>query len=192
MVVRFRQESPIVTPTIAEDLLSILQRPRHIDAADQRLRVATADALAVVLTTIAEVQDTYLAVRAIDDELAVFAERQKLIARLSEVARSRRNAGEGTRLDVLTLDVQRIRLEGDIADKQLERSAQRLLLARLLGRPSSQIDWTLAPWESPATVPGAEGAWIRAALDRRPEVQAKRWELAALGDEATLARWARG
>jgi outer membrane protein TolC len=35
-----------------------------------------------------------------------------------------------------------------------------------------------------------ETRWLRAALEHRPEIQAQKWELAALGDEAALARLA--
>ena len=65
-----------------------------------------------------------------------------------------------------------------------------MLLARLLGRPSGGIEWKLSPWEAPANVTQTEGDWVRAGLQRRPEVQARLWELSALGDEAALARWA--
>src|SRR5205823_14698732 len=110
--------------------------------------------------------------------------------RLADVARARQKAGEGTKLDVLTLDAQRLQLDSLIADKQLERSQDRLTLARLLGRPSGAAEWSLELWEPPATVPGNEAAYVRSALSGRPEVQARLWELSALGDEATLARWA--
>lgn len=34
-----------------------------------------------------------------------------------------------------------------------------------------------------------EAAWLRQALERRPELMALRWELSALGDERALALW---
>ncbi|HUS61873.1 MAG TPA: TolC family protein, partial [Acidimicrobiales bacterium] len=37
---------------------------------------------------------------------------------------------------------------------------------------------------------GDERIWVQAALERRPELQARQWELAALGDEVALARLA--
>ena len=115
--------------------------------------------------------------------------RLKLIEKLAKIAQSRREAGEGTKLDVLTLDVQRLRLDADTAAKQLERAQARLTLARLMGRPSAQTEWHLSPWQAPAKVEGTEGSWVRSALIGRPEVQSKLWELAALGDDLTLARW---
>src|SRR2546421_101742 len=58
IIVRFRKEpsSPIITPSISEDLLAILQRGRRVSAADKRLRAATAGALDVVLKSIADVE----------------------------------------------------------------------------------------------------------------------------------------
>lgn len=35
-----------------------------------------------------------------------------------------------------------------------------------------------------------ESAWLKIALDRRPELQGRRWELAALGDDLAIAKFA--
>ncbi len=189
LVVRFRHESPIITPSIAEDLVAILRRPAAVRAADKHLRAVTADALIVVLNTIVEAQETFVAVRSNEDVFVVLAERLKLIEKLADVARSRKNAGEGTRLDVLTLDAQRVQLEADVAIKELARVQDRLTLARVLGRPSGATDWVLEAWNPPARLEVGEPALITSALKARPEIQSKLWELSALQDEVALARW---
>ena len=187
-VLRFRHESPVVTPSVAEDLLAILRRPAAVStAADYRLRAATAAAVGALLAVAAEAQETYLSARAVDEELVVLADAKKLIDRLSAVAQSRLRAREGTRLDALTLDGRQL-LETTIADKELERVQTRLSLGRLLGRPSGTIDWVLQPWTPPPAIAN-EGAYLKAAMLSRPELQSKLWELSALGDEASLARW---
>jgi cobalt-zinc-cadmium efflux system outer membrane protein len=98
-------------------------------------------------------------------------------------------AGESGRLDVITLDTERASLDVEITQAALERREARLTLARLLGQPSGTADWELTPWSPPTPLALSESAWISTALDRRPEVQARRWELAALGDEAAVARF---
>ena len=151
LVIRFRHEQPIITPGVTEDLLAILTRPARSHVSDARLRAATADALSAVLMTVSEVQSTYVAVRTIDEELAVFVERSRIIDRLADVARTRLQAGEGTRLDVLTLDVQRLQLEATAADKQLERA-------------SSGWHWRIC-WVGPRGMP--IGSWPRGMPRRR-------------------------
>jgi len=180
----------IVEAGVSEDVLAILLRPRRIDAADNRLRGAITEAVSTVLDVLAEVQQTYADVRALDAELAVLNERRQIVRRLLEMARSRVEAGESSRLDLITFEADRASLEVEIAEKSAEARQRRLALARLIGQPSGAADWTLPPW-SPETVSVAdEQQWVMTALWHRPEVQARVWELAALGDDLSVAHWA--
>lgn len=175
---------------MAADLLAVLQRPGKVGVADKRLRAAAGEALATVLDVLAGVQEHYAAVQALDEELLLLEQRRQLIDKLLGLARARLAAGEGKRLDVTALESQRVQLEVELADKRLERSSERLALGRLIGRPSGGIEWQVTAWQPPAEMQAGESAWLAAALARRPEVQAKMWELAALGDEEALAKWA--
>lgn len=139
---------------------------------------------------VAEVQERYAAVQALDAQVAVLAERRQIIGRLLESAQARLRAGEAARLDVLTLDTERVELDAEIDERTAERRDQRLALARLVGTPSSAADWQVSPWEPTPLPVLPESAWVSAALERRLEVQARRWELAALGDEVALTRFA--
>lgn len=121
--------------------------------------------------------------------MPVLEERRRLTERLLDVARSRLKGGEGTRLDVTTLETQKIELEVEIAERQLERREARLELARLIGRPSGATEWRLEGWSEPVTGDAEERAWVQAGLDHRPEIAAKMWELRALGVEFRQARW---
>jgi len=183
-----RKESAFINASLTEDLLAFLSQPRRISTADDRLRTTAADALTAVLEAIAAVQVKYAAVQADDAQLLVLQERHKIIEQLLHVAKARLDIGEGTRLDVLTLDTERVVLEADIADRQLLRTTDRLALARLIGQPSGRTDWTLMPWQAPNPVSLPESRWLTTALTRRPELQSQKWELAALGDEIALAR----
>lgn len=178
---------PDVDVGLSAELLALLQRPSRIRAADDRLRAAGEEALTGVLDVAAEVQGTYAAIQALDAQVGVLQERRLLIARLLDVARARLAAGEATQLDVLALDGQRVEVEAEALERAAERTDQRLTLARLLGQPSAEADWDLDAWRPPVAETADEAAWVEAALEHRPEVQARAWELAALGGEAEAA-----
>lgn len=178
----------VFEPTIAEDLVSLISKPRVISAADSRLRGSVAEALTTVLDLISEVQETYAAARAADEEIANAQRRMELLQQLRNIAQKRLQAGEGTKLDVLTLDAQLMQAEIDLADSQIQRLTERTTLARLVGQPRSAAEWSLSAWEVPAlTTLGSESAWIDTALANRPEVASKNWELRALGEDLAAA-----
>jgi cobalt-zinc-cadmium efflux system outer membrane protein len=181
---------PVIEAGLAADLVSLLLRPRQISAADHRLRAASSDALTVVLDALADVQEQYANAQALDARIGVLDQRKKLVQRLRDLARARLEAGESSRLDLITFDTERVSLDVEITQAASERREQRLMLARLIGQPSGVIEWELMPWTAPTPVALNETQWVRAALEHRPEVQSRRWELAALGDEVALAKLA--
>jgi cobalt-zinc-cadmium efflux system outer membrane protein len=117
----------------------------------------------------------------------VLEERRGLTLRLLEMKKAQVRAGEAASIDVITLDAERVAVDTEIADRNLDRITARLALARMIGRPSGRTDWRLAPWQAASPVRAPETAWVSAALQRRPDIQAGRWELAALGDELAIA-----
>lgn len=180
---------PGIDAALTADLLALLQKPRQVRAADRRLRAASSEALAAALDTIAAAGEQYAAARALDDQVRVLDEQLRILDQFLELIRQRFRAGEATQLDVQTLEAERVDLQIDVVQRASDRRQARLTLARLIGRPGGTIDWEL-PGATAAeeVVPAApEADWVAAALANRPEVQAARWELAALGDEATLA-----
>jgi outer membrane protein, heavy metal efflux system len=181
--------SPIIEAGLAADLIAVLQRAGRSDAADSRLRVASARAVERALDVIAEVQDRYYGVQSSQALLPLMEKRRDLIARLRELAQSRLDVGEGSRLDVVTLDAQRVAIESEIDDLLLELTEQRLSLSRLIGRPSGDLNWRVADWQSPVINGVQESVWIDAALENRPELQQRVWELTALGVEVRLSRF---
>ena len=175
---------------LSMDIISLLSRPGRSRAADKRLRVAAAESLSQVLDVVAEVQQRYAAVQSLDALLGVLEERLTITDRLTQLFQDRLQAGEGTRLDVLTLETQRTELQVEIADRQLERREERLALSRLIGQPSGSADWRVTPWQPARTPTISESGWVALAMDHRPEVQSRRYELAALGVELSLTRFA--
>jgi outer membrane protein TolC len=192
VVVRFPEGGgkPTVEAGLTAELLALLARPRQISAADNRLRAAAAEVLTTALDLISNVQQCYAAAGSIDAQLANLAQRRDVVKRLLESARARVQAGESSRLDTLPLETSLVQIEAEILETQAERVDQRLALARLLGRPSEEAQWTLLPWQPMNLASTEERRWIAAALEHRPEVQAQRWELAALDDEAANVGWA--
>lgn len=171
---------------LAIDLVAVLQRPGRISVADNRLREAAAAAVTTVLDVVAELQTTYHAVQALQATVPLLHARRDLLARLQELSRSRLEFGQAGKLEVITVDAQREEIEAEINDVFLELEEQRLILARLIGQPSSAAPLRVDAWQAPTAKSVREQPWIAAALQRRPEIEARRWDLAALGADARL------
>jgi len=175
-------------PSISTDLIAILEKPATIAAADNRLRESASNALVVVLDLISEVEQAYSAARAADAQIENAQARQQLLRQLRDIAQKRLDAGDATRLDVLTLDLQLLQSTLDVSDLGLQQETQRMTLARLIGAPLSDGPRHLAPWDAPKQPALAdESAWIEAAMHCRPEISAKLWELRAMGDDLKAA-----
>jgi outer membrane protein TolC len=182
--------SPVIETGLSADLLSVLQTPRRIRAADNQLRSASARAIGAALDVIADTEKSYHTANALRQEVALLEQGAGHIDRLLQIARHRLDAGEGTRLDVATLDARRAETSLDLQERRLKLSRERLTLARLLGQPSGDTTWlqtTPLPVAAPAW---PETDWLAAALRNRPAIQADRWQLAALEDGRALARLA--
>jgi len=187
-VLRWGPGKPQIEVSLAQDLIQAFKIPRQSSAADNRLRQAAVDAVIVALDIVVEVQERYVAVQTLESLVPVFAERRGLLDRLVATARARLEAQEGTRSDLTTLEAQRVELDVDIAEANRQLKEERLRLARLIGEPSGSAVWRVDPWIAPALTSNVETRWVDAALQNRPEVQSVAWTLAALGDDAALAR----
>ena len=182
--------SPVTETGLTADLLTVLQTPRRIRAADNRLRAASARAVAAALDVIADTEKSYHTGNALRQEMVLLEQGAGHIDRLLQIARHRLDAGEGTRLDVATLEARRAETRIDLQERRLKLTQEQLALARLLGQPSGDTDWqqtTSLPVAAPVR---SEADWLAAALRKRPEIQADRWQLAALEDRRALARLA--
>lgn len=189
LTVRFREGggSPIITPIIAADLASLLSRPRQTSAADNLLRAACADALSATLDIVAQTRQAYTSAQSRDAQLVALRERMEAVRKMVGVANARLKAGEAARGDLLTLQAQQSTAELDLADRELDRQTDRLLLMRLIGQPSADIERPLEPLTEPAPLSASESAWVSAAMKHRPDIQARQWDLAALQDREALA-----
>lgn len=182
--------SPTIEAGLAADLVSLLTQPGRISAADDRLRAASAGAMSEVLDVLTEVQMRYVAIQANGELVSVLEDRIRISDRLLETIRARLNVGEGTRLELLSIEAQRVELQAEISDRRLEGLEERLGLARLMGRPSGTTDWQVTSWSGDRGPIDSETAWVKVALENRPEVMQRRFELAALGADYKQTGWA--
>ncbi len=188
IVLRWGPGKPQIEASLAQDFVQALQIPRRASAADNRLRQAAADAVTVAIDVASDVQERYAMAQASAEIVPLLRDRMELFERLVAVARSRLDAGEGTRSDLVTLQSQRVELHVEIDQAVLSEREERLRLARLIGEPSSAASWTLDAWAAPGTGLQPESRWVDAALLHRPEIQAVEWKLRALGDDEAIVR----
>jgi len=182
--------APKVNVGLTQEILAYFQRPHRVGAADARLRGAAEEVLAAALDAVAEVRERYVTVQAVEAQVPVLEERRSILTKLMDFERMRLERGEGVRTDVTSLDAERATVSLDLADREAERREGRIIIARMVGRPSSEAAWSLDAWAAPAPPTGAERTWIETALARRPEIRALGWELAALGEErALVGKW---
>lgn len=175
--------------SLTESIVQVLTRGRRADAADRRLEAAACAALATALDVMAETQTLYATAQSVDVVLPLAEARVRALARLVEVADSRLRGGEGTQQERVLAQSRRFQAERELEALRRERREARVQLARRLGEPSGSAVWTLDAFVAvdPAVEP--EARWVASALEARPELQAVRFELGALGDDAALARW---
>ncbi|MCG3133860.1 MAG: hypothetical protein HMLKMBBP_01125 [Planctomycetes bacterium] len=178
--------SPGLDLGIAQDVFALLTRPDRSGAADARLRAAVEEAIIAALDVAAEAASLAAAVRAAEDRLPLLEQHVRILERVRDAARARFDSGEGKPLDVSAAEGELAAAELDVAEARGEARAARLALARRLGRPGDDATWSIEPLGQTAG-PSSEAAWIDAALERRPEIRAVGWEIAALESEAQLA-----
>jgi len=181
--------SQVIEAGLTGDLLSLLQMRGRSRASDARLRAASAEVVSVVLDVVHEAQQTYVEIQALDAQYQLLQERLVLVGRLEEIAAARLEAGEAGRLELVSFKAERIAIEAERDALLLDRRTQRLRLSRQIGRPRGDANWVLDVWQDPAHQSVDEGPWIQVALEHRPEIQKMIWELAAMGEDARLARW---
>ncbi len=190
LVLRFPEGGgkTIIETGVSAEVAALLGRRRRVSAADHRVNAAVAAALDLGIDLAAELQTTYATVQALDRLAAVLAERSRLLAELLRLARARMEAGEIGRVDLLAIETQGLELEAEIAERDADRTSERLHLAALIGVPSAAATWNLEPFAPRMDIELDEARLVGIALGNRPEIQALRWELLALGDEAGVAR----
>jgi len=190
--VRFREGGgdPVIEVALAEDLLALLQRPHSIKSSDATLRAAASDALSSVLDVLSAVQTSYANLQAIEEELEILHRRKQVVDQLVQLTEGRQKAGEGSRADVSMVQTHKVELDVDLEDLNSQVIDERLALTRLIGQPSGAAEWKIVPWQAPPALVRQEQSWLAAAMQNRPELRAREWELMALGAQRRSDIWA--
>jgi len=190
--VRFHEGGgdPVIEVALTQELMALLQRPNSIKAADASLRAAASDALSSVLDTLSAVQTSYANLQAIEEELEILRRRKEVVDQLVKLTEGRQKAGEGSRADVSMVQTHKVELDVDVEDLNSQAIDERLALTHLIGQPSGAAEWKIAPWQAPPDLSNAEQSWLIAAMQNRPELRAREWELTALGAEGRGQSWA--
>ena len=179
----------VIEASLSQSLLELLTLQGRSRAADARLRAASSQVVTAALDVLADLERTYAEAQLADAQLKVLDSQALVLDRLVEVAQSRLRAGEAGRVDLIGFQARRAALAADIEQTRAQRRAARLTLARLVGSPSSAAEWELEEWTAQPLASTSEQEWVALALERRPEVQAAMFELAALGEEVRLAAY---
>jgi len=189
--VRFREGGgdPVTELALTEDLVALLQRSHSIKSADASLRAAASDALSAVLDALSAVQTSYANLQAIEEELEILRRRKQVVDQLFGLTQGRQKAGEGSKADVSMVQTHRLEVDVDLEDLNSGALDERLALTRLIGQPSGAADWKIVPWQAPPELRDSEQSWLASAMQNRPELQAKKWELIALGAQRRGEFW---
>ncbi len=180
----------VVEAGLTANFTQLLQRPRRISAADARLRAASAKAVATVLDVMHATQQNYFECVVLRREVAILTEQNNRIGDLLKIAEAKLAGGEGTKLDVTTLKAEQATVAIDLREGTLKSTQANLALAHRLGQPRGRTDSQLAtPLYIQIALRGEPDS-IAHGLRVRPEIQADRWQLAALEDQTALARLA--
>jgi NodT family efflux transporter outer membrane factor (OMF) lipoprotein len=163
-------------------------RLRRLTEAAQAQYAATEEARrAVVVTLVADVMDTYLALRALDLEFEIALRTQAIATDGLRLTEARRERGIATALDVRQAEQLLFTARGRLAAVQREITQVENALSLLLGRQPGGIDRGLplealrAPAEVPAGLPSA-------LLERRPDIRQVEQELIAANARIGAAR----
>ena len=176
-----------VEAALTENLLGLLKRTERASAAGHRLESEASAALSTALDVVADVQSSYAECQVLEALVPAVGQRLLLFDQLIDVARERVESGATPRHELDALEVERTELSIDLARRRQEVRLARLALARRIGEPSGDADWTLEPWSRPPAVPTDEEPWLAAALSSRPEIAALEFELRARHEEEAMA-----
>ena len=189
VVLRFGTTSPQYEAALTQPFVQMLATPTRAEAADHRLQSAAAAVLTTALDVLADAQQRHAEACAADarhnaGERLVQVQAQ-VLARLEQ----QQLAGEADAAAVAAARHDLAEAELDLQQLAAERRLGRLRLAERLGRPGDAAAWPLDAEAPPELAVPEEYACVAMALQHRPELQQRRWELAALGADERLAAY---
>jgi NodT family efflux transporter outer membrane factor (OMF) lipoprotein len=159
---------------------------RAIESADANMLASIAAYENVLVLLVAQVADTYVAIRTAEAQLDVARENVAIQQRGLEITEARFRGGDVGELDVLQARTQLLGTQATIPQVEIGLQQARNALSTLLGRPPGDLAQLLGP--QPGAIPVAPQAIAAGAptdlLRRRPDV--RQAELAAATQSAAV------
>jgi len=144
---------------------------RGIESADAAMLASIANYDSVMVLVTAQVVDTYIVIRTLEEQLRIAQENLKLQRRSYNIADVLYRNGESNELDVQQALTLLLSTKATVPQIQVQERLAKNALSTLLGKPSSYVDDILGSGEIP-TVPAEIALGIPAdLLRRRPDVR---------------------
>jgi len=157
---------------------------RGIESADAAMMASIANYDSVMVLVTAQVVDTYIVIRTVEEQLRIAQENLELQQRSYDIADVLFRNGESNELDVQQALTLLLTTQATVPQIQVQERLAKNALSTLLGRPSSYVDDILGSGEIP-TVPAEIALGIPAdLLRRRPDV--RQAELQAVAQNAQV------
>jgi NodT family efflux transporter outer membrane factor (OMF) lipoprotein len=168
--------------------LDVWGRLRRLSEAARAQYLATEEARQAVITTlVADVTDTYLALRALDLELEIATRTRDVAANNLQLIQERRNVGIASGLDVQQAEQLLYTATGQIASLEREIAQAENALSLLLGQAPADMPRgrPLEAFQAPPSVPVGLPS---ALLERRPDIRQAEQQLIAANAEIGAAK----
>jgi len=157
---------------------------RGIESADAAMMASIANYDSAMVIVTAQVVDTYIAIRTLEEQLRIAQENLELQERSYDIADVLYRNGESNELDVQQALTLLLSTQATVPQLQVQERLAKNALSTLLGRTSSYVDDILGKGEIPA-VPAEIALGIPAdLLRRRPDV--RQAELQAVAQNALV------
>jgi NodT family efflux transporter outer membrane factor (OMF) lipoprotein len=168
--------------------LDVWGRLRRLSEAARAQYLATEEARhGVVMTLVADVSETYLALRALDLELEIARRTRDIATDSLRLTEARRTSGVASALDVRQAEQLLFTATGEIASIEREIARAENALNLLLGQVPADVPRgrSLEAFEVPPAVPAGLPS---ALLERRPDIRRAEQELVAANAQIGAAR----
>jgi NodT family efflux transporter outer membrane factor (OMF) lipoprotein len=157
---------------------------RGIESADAAMMASIANYDSVMVLVTAQVVDTYIVIRTLEEQLHIAQENLKLQKRSYDIADVLYRNGESNELDVQQALTLLLSTQATVPQFQVQERLAKNAMSTLLGQPSSYVDDILGTGEIPS-VPAEIALGIPAdLLRRRPDV--RQAELQAVAQNALV------
>jgi len=166
------------------DLFGKLARASDAASLDARSREALVRSARLLVQ--AEVAQSYLALRALDDEQAILRDMLSAYRGTLDLTERRYRAGDAAELDVARAETEVASTESELFAVERRRAEVEHALAVLVGEPSSVFTITVAPWRT--TLPIIPAGVPSTVLERRPDISAAQDAMLAAQQRVGVAR----